>query len=342
MVVKSLGRCGSYLVIACIVGVLGACGSSDDEAGTEAASTSKEPVALGVFAGGVNGYTKAELEGIQAAARKLEAEVTVSDARFDPATQSAQLQTAIGQDKFDAIIIQALSNQHVVPRIEQAGAKGVKVVCMLTQCGSDFNTLEPQVEGQTGFVGSLAARDGSLLAKLAAEACGDTDPCRVAWMETTPSLPFEAERTNGFKAELAKNPAIELVSVQAGQFAEQPAFAAARNVLAANPDLDVYASATSQMARGILRAVEGGSHKGDIRIVTGGGTEHAVQAVKDGRYYSTTVSMPFTEGELAATMAIKAARGEQTETGIDFLSKSPVGPFLTRENADKFEPQWRE
>lgn len=324
-----------------LAGTLGACGSDEDTpAAGGAAAAAGESVDLAAFMVGLNGYTQVQVDGMRAAAGELGAELTVFDAKFDPATQSAQLQTAIGQDKFDAFVVFPNSGQQVVPRIEQAASKGVKVVCLFSQCGPDVNSVEPQVEGQTGFVGATSSGHGTLLAEQAIGACAGKDPCRVALMQGLSSLPTEVAKTTAFKAAIEREPSIELVAVQDGQLAEQPAYAAAQNVLAANPELDVYASASDQMAFGVARAIDGASEQRDIKVVSLGGGKRAVAAVKEGRFVSTIVTLPLTEGELAATMVIKAARGEQTKTAIDMLTESPVGPVVTSENAARFQSQW--
>jgi ABC-type sugar transport system substrate-binding protein len=87
--------------------------------------------------------------------------------------------------------------------------------------------------------------------------------------------------------------------------------------------------------------IDAGIPEGQIALVGNGASCEAVEAVGEGRWHSSFVYQPITEGYLGTQLAIEAVRGEASEyTSIEMIEESPIGEFVTQENADDFECEW--
>ena len=66
-----------------------------------------------------------------------------------------------------------------------------------------------------------------------------------------------------------------------------------------------------------------------------------MKAVKEGRWFSTVVYVPFTQGKVTAALVINALRGKKiVNQSVNILKYSPVGVAVTKANAAKFTAEW--
>jgi ribose transport system substrate-binding protein len=317
--------------------VLAGCGGDDDSddaaapaetAPAETQAATAEEVSIGVFlAASANTYNEAHVPGIEEAVEELgPATIQVFDGGFDSTKQRNQLQDALVSKKFDVWLIDPADGNAITPEVTEAVAAGIKVACMLTPCGPDPKSSEVQIPGMTAYVGQSFPENGKTIAQEVARACEDKDPCKVFYIPGLNILPLEKARTDGFTAELKKHANIELAAMQEGEYLAEPARAVTQNVLQANKDINVIASSGDQMIVGAEQAVKDAGLEDQILLVGNGASELAVEAVKAGRWFSTAIYLPKTEGKLAAEMAIKAARGEDiADVSVNVLEHSPAG-----------------
>ena len=344
----------ALLAIAFAALLLGAgCGGGDEEAEeptgaggqetTEAAGGGKA-VKLAVFlASSANTYWQASLEGAREAAGKLgNVDITVFDAQFDTNRQKSQLQDALASGRFDAWYIGPNDGTAIVPEIKQAIDKGVKVGCSLVPCGPDVRETDVQVDGMVVQMGIGFFEDGKDLGDLTVQACKGKNPCQVAWIPGLPSLPLEKARTDGLKEVLAENDNIKIVAEQPGEYLAAPALRPTQNILQANPEVDVVVSSGDQMIVGAEKAVRQAGKAGDIALIGGGATVDGVKAIKEGRWFGSTVYVPKTEGRVVTEHLVRAVRGDDIEgKSIDPLDYSKAGRVVTKKNAGKFKPEFQ-
>lgn len=317
---------------------LSACGS-DDDGGAEA-----DTPRIGVFlAAAGNSYAQAHLEGARAAAEEFGAEIQEFDGKFDATTQFAQVQDAIASGRYDGFVVSANDGNALQPVLRQAGEEEIPYVCILAPCGEDFDTLEPQAEGQLAHVGKSFPGGGEQIGEMVVDACGDKDPCKVAYIPGLVDLPLETARTDAFVSVIEEHPNIELTLTRQGEYLAETALPIAQDVLQADSDTDVIASSGDQMIVGAEKAVNARDLTGEIALVGNGGNQLAIDAVKEGRWYGTAVGLPYTEGFEATELVIKAIDGEEdlpTSIDTDTLPDA-VGGVVTEENVDEFEPQFK-
>ena len=114
------------------------------------------------------------------------------------------------------------------------------------------------------------------------------------------------------------------------------------------PDLTMVVSSWDDMTRGAEQAIAaaGKTSGTEVRVYSVGGTQHGVDKVVAGTWNETSVLLPRREIEYGFAQLAKAITTGESTPGFTFLAEAPVvtqgpgSPFITRENADKFEPEF--
>jgi ribose transport system substrate-binding protein len=305
-----------------------------------------KPVRIGVLLSATaNTYEQADLKGVQAAAKKFGGKVVkVYDANFVASAQSSQVEDAITSKQFDALVILPQAGNTIVPQVKDAIKAGLKVVCLLSPCGTNQQSNARQIPGYVTTVGYQFAENGTDIAKAIVAACGSLNPCNVVYEPGLLSFSTEVFRTNALNAYLKKFPHIKVLAEQQGQYLANTGRTAMTNMLQAHPDVNVAGSSGDQMTLGMEQAVKSAGMTGKVKLVGNGASIPGVEAVKAGRWYATVANLPYTEGYLGAKYAIMAVKGtpiSKIPSFVDDLKYSPVGTtIITKANASKFKAQW--
>jgi ribose transport system substrate-binding protein len=354
-VVRSVAPVLSVAIAAVIAMSLVACGGvkGPGDGDTSVATVSQDanrPVRLAAFLQSTeNTYFQADLEGIQAAAEAATGgEVTVKafDGKFSAPTQVQQIEDANTSGNYDAYVVMANDGAAVVPAVKEAIGQGIPVVAGYIPIGPDITASEPQIDGVVATVWHDEPADGKDLGDAAIKACSeehpDADPCQVIYISGGNALPYEAAKLDEFKKEIATaDQNIEMVAEQEGNFLRDKARTASENMLQANPDVNVIATTGDQMTLGAEDAVKGAGLTGQVTLLGDGTSVQGVEAVQQGRWFSTNVYLPFDEGKDSAEIAIDAARGIQPDkTSILLREQSPVGPVFYQSTKQSFDGQW--
>lgn len=344
MTYRSIGRMarvfGVLTVLICVLGALTA------SAGARASRAGASPVKIAVFLSSTeNTYEQADLKGAQAAAAKYGGTVVkVFNGNFDASTQSSQVEDAVTANAYNAFLIVPQDGSVLVPQIKDAVKAGIKVVCLLSACGSDQQSSARQIPGYVTTVGYQMAENGLDIAKAVVMACAKLNPCSVVYEPGLLSFSTETYRTNAFNAYLKKFPAIKVVAEQQGQYLAGPGRAAMQNMLQAHPNINVAASSGDQMTAGMAEAVKSAGDSGKVKLIGNGASIPGVAAVAAGQWFATIANVPYTEGYLGAQYAIEAAKGtplSKIPPFVDDLLDTGIGtPIIVQSNASKFKAQW--
>jgi ribose transport system substrate-binding protein len=312
--------------------------------GTTTSAAPDEAVRIAFFAPLANSYVAATIEGLEEVAAREGAELEYFDTGFDATLEFSQIQDAVAQGTFDALIIIPLDPVALVPAAEEAIAAGLAVVNTDLALGPDLTTSQPQVDGQAGTVMTPGTVRAKNITDLLVEACADLDPCNVGWIAGVATIDFEVKTKELIDQIVAENDHINLVAYQdGGGYLADPALAIAQDLLQANPEINVLATTGDQMTLGAQIAVEdAGLVPGqDILLIGGGGSCPGVAAVEAGEWFGTTLDVPRNEGVLGAEIAIAWVRGEVTEPrGVDAQAESGFPSLLTAETIGDFDCQW--
>jgi len=289
-------RWQALAALALAVGFLvAACGGSDDDsasdttqpAATTAATTGdaaavEEPTEAGkvkklAFFGfwKSNSYTQAVAAAVREETEKLGIDfVDRTGPTYDGVAQVKAMQDQTVRGDAQVYVTLATDPIGSGSAAAEATAKGIAVVAAFVPFGGRFDTLEPQVEG-TYVVGETPIANGTVLGELAADACGDKSPCKVAYLQGLKSLPLDNARTNAFKAALKKNaPDAQLVADPEGGYTPETGQKAAQDVIQAHPDLNVMVG-SSQAILGATDVVD----TSKVELIGNGSSKEAFDMV---------------------------------------------------------------
>jgi ribose transport system substrate-binding protein len=335
---------GRLFVVGTLLGTfaiaLSGCSNSGTTGSGSAAQTSgnkAEKVSIAFFsAAATNTFNDANYKGAKEAADKIGAQITIFSAEFDPNKQINQVQDAIVSGKYNLFIINPLNAPGLAAPAKAALDKGIAVVSILGSIGPNLDSLDSSVKGVI-TIGQTFSVNGENLAKYMVQACGNKNPCRVAYMPGDPKQATERIRVEAVNAYLKKYPQVNLVAEQAGGFDARTGLTTATNILTAHPDLDVIGSSAGQSIAGALKAIKAAGLDGKIKVISNGATTQDVDGIRSGAIFASPVYLPFTEGRLAVEYGVKALKGEKVSTAINETQFSPVGEVATKENLNSPE-----
>lgn len=345
---KLFTRC---LVIAVAFGALAlgaaACGGGgSDSTGGAGTSSGGDGPKVAFFTSLGNTYLEATSKGLQEGFGDSGAEVTSFDSQFDPQKQFSQIQDAIASGQYDAFVVFPIDGNAIVPLMKQAEDAGIAVIDTDFPIGDDFETTAPQVPGVKGSVLLPATKFGEALGEMTVEACAGTSSCEVAIITGFLQDPFENAVVDYTESILAEHPEIEVVAKQQGELLAAPALAAVQNILQASPELDVVTAVGDQMASGAEKAVTAAGKTDQVQIIGASASEIGVTAVREGRWFGTSTSLPFTEGEVAAEMVLQAVRsGKVHPAGVNPVEREGLPPYISQGTLKQFPAdftgQWK-
>lgn len=140
-------------------------------------------VRVGMFiAVRANAYDEARIQGMESKAGELNAELQVFSGEWDPLAQINQIQDATTTGNFDAFVIHPIDNNAVVPAIETALQKGIKVIGADAPIGPNVDSLDPYPAGVTAMIG----RTGEMTGKWLGEGRCTTARRGMPWLTGSP------------------------------------------------------------------------------------------------------------------------------------------------------------
>ncbi|ABG03915.1 periplasmic binding protein/LacI transcriptional regulator [Rubrobacter xylanophilus DSM 9941] len=256
-------------------------------------------------------------DGAQRAAKEAGVELIVSDAQNDAAQQQDDIQAFITQ-QVDAILVNPVDSEAVVPAIQAANDAGIPVIALdRGAAGGEIETLiaSDNVEG-----GRMAARE---LIRLVGSG-------PVAQLEGIPGTSAARDRGKGFEEVIEGQDAVRLVASQPANFDRAQGLNVTQNILQAHPEIKGIFAQNDEMALGAVRAL--GERAGtEVKIVGFDAIEDALKAIRDGRMNATIAQQPAKMGSLGVRNAIKVIEGESVPKNIPVEVR-----LVTKENVSEF------
>ena len=287
-----------------------------------------------------NSYDAPMLAAAKAVAAADGVSVTVFDANNNPATQYTQLQDVITSGRYQGIITQPIVSTNLVPLVQKAIKKGIKVVNIDQILGASYATDKPQVKGLSANVVFLPTRIGTLMGTQVASACGakKLNPCNIAYMYNIKGSTLDTAIYNAFNKVVSKHSNIHQVANGSGYFTISLADTAVANILQANPNLNLIVG-SDQSIEGAQVALASANNK-KVILVGFGASAAGIAGVKSGAWYSDVAQAPATEGQegmIALVAAIKTGKSMGT---IDPVAKLPLHGLVTKSDASHFTGEW--
>jgi ribose transport system substrate-binding protein len=336
-------RRGASLAAAALM--LAACssssGSSTSSSQSANASNSKHLTIAYLSFAVENSYDAPMLAAAEAVASDNNATLKVFDANNSSQTQYSQLQDVITSGQYDGIILQPIFGTGLVPLVQQAIAKGIKVVNMDQVLGPNYNTDAPQVSGLAANVMFVPTEIGTKLGNLVVQACQskNLNPCNVGYLYDIKASALDVAISGAFNKAIAADPGVKVVAQGQSFFSPTDGLTAVQDMLAAKPDLNLIVG-SDQGIEGGVQAVAAKHLTGKVILVGYGASAAALAGVASGAWYGDVAQAPASEGRLATQAMIKALRTGQNSGGIDPVAELPNNGIVTKSNVSQFTAEW--
>jgi len=261
--------------------------------------------------------------GARDEAEKLGLNVTILNAKEDPVLQIQQIRDMIAK-KVDVVCLVPMKKEPLVRGVEMLNKAKIPVIIVNREI--DKGCQYVCYTGTDTYAGAVVS------AKILADAIGGKGQI-VEFHQHLGTGP-ELARSKALRDVLKDYPEIEVVQRLAHKGKPELVKTEMQILLQKYGQLvgvyahgDVYAIAAAQVCR---KAGRNG-----IKVVGMGGSQEAIDAIKDGLMTGTSYQQPEEEGRSAMRLAKKLLAKEKLEKNY------PVNcPAITKENADKFKGQF--
>lgn len=289
------------LALALMIALLGACsnqssGSSDDKITIGASLlTAAHPFQVAIK------------EAIEAEAGNQNVEVEIAIADQDLNRQISSIEDFINK-QVDAIIVTPVDSDGIKGALLKAKDAGIPVVTVDIKANGVEVDSHIATDNYTG---------GMIAAEAMAKYMGGEGQVGLT---TYPEVQSVRDRIDGFKANAANHPGLEIVTELPGRTREE-AKTASEDMLTAHPDLKGIFGFGDDMAIAANAAI---TERGADAVVIGfDGLEEAQKSVdEDNAFKAVVVQFPDKMGEVAVQNAVKLAKGEEVEKEV------PITPGL--------------
>jgi len=287
-----------------------------------------------------NSYDAPMLAAAKAVAAADGASVTVFDANNNPATQYTQLQDVITSGRYQGIITQPIVSTNLIPLVQKAIKKRIKVVNIDQILGTSYATDKSQVTGLSANVVFLPTRIGTQLGDQVITACGSKNfnPCNIAYMYNIKGSTLDTAIYNAFNKVVSTDSKIHQVANGSGYFTISLADTAVANILQANPSLNLIVG-SDQSIEGAQVALASANNK-KVLLVGFGASGAGIAGVKSGAWFSDVAQAPATEGQDGMIALVNAVKTGKVSGAIDPVANLPHHGLVTKADAGLFTAEW--
>jgi ribose transport system substrate-binding protein len=345
---RSLGRSAAVAAVAAAALGLAACSSSGSSSSAPATSSASSTASAAPKAMNIaylsfavdNTYDAPMLAAAQAVASTDGATLKVFDANNNPQTQFDQLQTVISSGQYNGIITQPIVSTGLVTLVQQAIAKGIKVVNMDQILGPSLSTDAPQVTGLSANVTFVPTTIGTQLGQQVVAACAskNLNPCKVGYLYDIKASSLDTAIYSGFTAAIKGSP-VQVVTNGQSFFTPTDGESATQTMLQAQPGLNVI-TGSDQGMEGATVALSTAHKTGQVLLVGYGASDAAIAGVASGSWFSDVAQAPASEGRLAVQALVAAIQTGKVSGAINPVAAEPNGGIVTKATASQFTGEW--
>ena len=297
-----------------------------------------EDVTLGYVAASLEyPYNVAVADGFKEAAQQLGAKAIVLDPRGSVEKQGNAIDDLIAQgvDGIGALPLDGVVAQTWVDKLAD---HNIPFVSAATQIGDPqkvaWDNVYPKL---TALVGMDNVKAGELSGELAATLLPKDRTAKIGIIEGAPGYPQVWQRSQGFKQGLDKaGIKYEVVASQPTDWTPEKGEAVCQNILASNPDVDLFFSQADDMAIGCSRAIHAAGSKARL-VATGGGSHLGIDAIRSGEIDGSVCDRPKEEGRLVAKALYEAVTKKNTRMGQLITYDTPA---ITKETLSRCPAEW--
>ena len=286
-------------------------------------SGGSDPITVGAVIHGLdNPFFVTMQQGMQDAAAEYGVSVTVQapDSNDDDAAQEQMLEDMAGQG-FDCFVVDPFSATALNQGIATLTQEGTPVINVDTPV--DIAGLEAAGGKIAAFIGSDNREAGAQAGAALVEALGASPT--IGLIAGPEGNVASNDRIAGATAAIG---AANFIGPVAADWDTDEAYAAAKAMIAANPDISGFFAANDQMAQGVIQAVTESGR--DIPVVGVDGIQPMLDDVQAGSAYATVAQYPYVMGKLGVEACIVAVQGGQVKDRV----ASPI-VLVTAANVDE-------
>jgi ABC-type sugar transport system substrate-binding protein len=271
--------------------------------------------------------------GMKAAAAKAgNVELLLANTESRPEKEASLVDTYISRG-VKAIVISPVSPKGSIPALKRAADQGIKVVA--------YNTFNMNWDFLAANLSSNQADLGGTTGKAAAAFIKD----KLGGKAKVGLLGFRAQgaeasdlRTNSFlDAAKAGGNEVTIVAQQDAWLAER-AVAVARDIITANPDINLIYAANEGGTVGAVQAVRNAGKEGKIFVFGIDGSEQLADFLldKDNVLQATTAQQPFVMGSQALQAALDVLDGKTVDknANVPVLGLTRADPAVVQQYKD--------
>ena len=350
-------RSAAFVAVAAAALALAACSSSGGSSSSSSSSSTStttsssatasataaasKPMNIAYLSFAVdNSYDAPMLAAAQAVASTDGATLKVFDANNNPQTQYDQLQTVINSGQYNGIITQPIESTGLVSLVQQAIAKGIKVVNMDQILGSALNTAAPQVSGLSANVTFVPTTIGTQLGQQVVAACASKSlsPCKVGYLYDIKASSLDTAIYGAFTAAIKGSP-VKMVTYGQSYFTPTIGLSAVETMLQAQPSLNLIVG-SDQGIEGAMTALTTVDKSDHVLLVGYGASAAAVAGIQSGAIFSDVAQAPASEGRLAVQALVAAIQTGKVSGTINPVGAFPDSGIVTKADARQFTAEW--
>lgn len=253
-------------------------------------------------------FAAAVAKGFSDAATESGAEAIVLDAQGDILKQTNDIDDLLAQG-VKGIAIMPLDSAVATAWADKASAAGVAVVASGSMIGdTKTRPIDDVYENLAALVTQQEIAAGREVGLLAARLLKGTENAKIAVIEGAAGYAEVQQRTEGFEAGMKEaGQAYEIVAAQPGDWTAEKGEAACQNILASNPDINLFFNQADDMVVGCARAVSAANS--EAKLVGFGGSKLAIAAIKEGSVDGTVCYKPEEIGRISFKVLHDVANG---------------------------------
>jgi ABC-type sugar transport system substrate-binding protein len=254
---------------------------------------------------------------------KLGVEVTITNAKEDPVLQIQQIQEMIAK-QVDAVCLVPMKKEPLVSAVQALNQAGIPVILVNREVASGCD--------YACFTGTDTYQGGVTSAKILVEAIGGKGG--IVELHQHLGTGPEIERSKALRDVLKDYPEVIILARAPHDGDRGKAVKEMQVLLDKYPDLKgVYVHGDPQAIAAAEACANAG--RANVAIVGMGGSQEAIDAVKQGKLTGTSFQQPEEEGRSGVRLAVRLLDGETLEKS--YLIPCPA---ITRANAEEFKGQF--
>jgi rhamnose transport system substrate-binding protein len=271
------------------------------------ASDGKGKIRIGIVAKSLgNGFFDAVHKGADEAAASLNAEIIFTGPTTPTAEGQIETLNALIAQRVDAIAISANDPDALVPTLQRAMQRGIKVI--------SYDSAVAKPGRQAHLAPSSDVLIGETVAQLAAELAPEGKG-KVAVVSATPTSTNQNSWLAQMQKALPQHPGLEFVGVVYGDDVADKSYRETVALVKQHPDLAVIVSLSSVGIVAAAKAIEDQGLAGKVKVTGLGLPSELVGYVRKGVVPKFAIWNPIDLGYATTQIAARLARGESAGDG---------------------------